>query len=63
MTATIDTETKTCPECAEDVQAAAKKCRHCGTDLSKSRQVANQIFGLAFCIVFFAILMFFFMPR
>jgi len=23
-------ETKTCPDCAEDVKAAARKCKHCG---------------------------------
>jgi ribosomal protein S27AE len=27
-------KTKTCPQCAEDVLIAAKKCKHCGSDLS-----------------------------
>jgi membrane protease subunit (stomatin/prohibitin family) len=25
---------KTCPQCAETVKAAALKCKHCGTDLA-----------------------------
>jgi len=29
-----DSTTKTCPHCAEQVQVAAIKCKHCGSDLS-----------------------------
>jgi hypothetical protein len=29
-------DTKVCPFCAEEVMAAAIKCKHCGSDLSKS---------------------------
>jgi hypothetical protein len=28
------TPTRTCPECAELVQAAARKCKHCGAEIS-----------------------------
>lgn len=30
----MTTATRTCPECAELIQAAARKCKHCGAELT-----------------------------
>ena len=37
---TTSTPTKRCPECAEMVQAEARKCKHCGATLTPSQAVA-----------------------
>jgi signal peptidase I len=37
----VPNETKQCPWCAEIVQAAAKKCKHCGVFLDEDRGTSN----------------------
>lgn len=36
-------ETKTCPDCAETVKAAAKKCRYCGHMFEKSGLIGETV--------------------
>lgn len=31
-----ETATRTCPECAEVIQAAARKCKHCGAEIAQA---------------------------
>tara|TARA_B100001057_G_C22566132_1_gene839267 strand:- start:142 stop:699 length:558 start_codon:yes stop_codon:yes gene_type:complete len=46
------TNTKTCPFCAEEVQQAAVKCKHCGEffDTEKNQQVNNKSNSLKYVI-------------
>lgn len=37
-----DQSLRTCPFCAEQVKAAAVKCRHCGSDISSSATSGNS---------------------
>lgn len=39
---TADTDTKTCPRCAEDVKREAQVCRHCNHAFSKTKARGNR---------------------
>ncbi len=47
---------KVCPACAEEVQARAKKCKHCGENLSEvaSRRSLGEVLGIG-CAALFAL--------
>lgn len=45
------TETKTCPFCAEEVLAAAKKCKHCGGDLNQQQADRSQMAAVILMIL------------
>lgn len=34
-------KTRKCPECAEEILIDARKCKHCGSDVTKGGQIAN----------------------
>ena len=38
-------QTKPCPYCAEDILAAARKCKHCGSDLSHTSEPPCRLCG------------------
>lgn len=39
---TDDTDTKKCPDCAEEIRAAARKCRFCGFVFSDAEEVQSS---------------------
>ena len=50
---------KTCPYCSEEVQATAKKCKHCGEFLEKAlgrttdyQWTTGRIVGLVIIVLF-----------
>jgi len=45
---------KECPECGEQVSAAAKACPHCGAP-PKAKQVADAIWGLGCVVLMFGL--------
>lgn len=46
-------KTKTCPHCAEQVNAAATKCPHCKEAIFSEDPVTNSIFSIIVFVVFF----------
>jgi len=46
MSQTVETPMKRCPYCAEEIRAAAVKCRYCGSTLDASRAPALQWYRL-----------------
>lgn len=44
----MDTDTKTCPSCAETIKSAALVCPHCRADVDDHKRKVHQALGLAF---------------
>ena len=39
----MEQEFKQCPYCAEDIKFAAIKCKHCGEDIVKGKNIASGV--------------------
>ena len=50
--------TRKCPFCAEDIQVAAVKCKHCGSDLTRSSGAPSYGKSLALSIAVLALYIF-----